>query len=114
MGARKTTDDSRFNQFWDIYPRKVDKGHAKLAFRSALTKVSFDDLIAAVQSFAASEATIDKRYVPYPGTWLRGERWADETPKAKADAATKPAGDKASQRAWYEKNNLHVPFKLRA
>lgn len=115
MGLPKATDDPRFNEFWLAYPRKVDKGHARTAFKWALAKVRHDELLIAVTSFAMSVRDKEKQFIPYPATWLRGERWTDElsNPCTARTGETKLAPDKASQRAWYEAHGMHVPYRLR-
>lgn len=70
-----------FEEFWEVYPNKVDKNKAcelweKLAPDEALKK----QMIAAVKQQAKSDKwTKDGgQYVPYPSTWLRRRRWEDE------------------------------------
>ena len=69
-----------FDTFWREYPRKVGKGDARKKFAKALTKTSFDNLMAALQRVKASaQWTKDGgQFVPHPATWLNQERWDDE------------------------------------
>lgn len=71
-------DADAFDTWWTHYPKKKDKGHAKKAYRAALKKTDADTLLDAVQKFAATATGAETRFIPYPATWLNGERWTDE------------------------------------
>lgn len=69
-----------FDTFWREYPRKVGKGDARKKFAKALTKTSFDNIMAALQRVKASAQwqKDDGQFIPHPATWLNQERWEDE------------------------------------
>lgn len=75
-----TVVEEYFDTFWREYPRKVGKGDARKKFAKALTKTSFDNIMAALQRVKASAQwkKDDGQFVPYPATWLNQERWDDE------------------------------------
>lgn len=81
-----------FKEFWHYYPRKVGKGKAEDYYREQLSHTTPDVLLDAVKNFA-TECSIqqtEKRYIPYPSTWLNQGRWKDYNvapPKNKAQAA---------------------------
>jgi hypothetical protein len=64
-----------FEEFWQRYPRKVSKGHARRAFEAAVKRVAAEVIIAALDRAVFNP---DPRYIPHPATWLNGERWRDE------------------------------------
>lgn len=68
-----------FEDWWKVYPRKVNRGGASRSFTTAVGKVSFDDLMAATGVFAAewSDRKDEIKFCPYPSTWLNQERWTD-------------------------------------
>jgi hypothetical protein len=75
-----------FDLFWSHYPKKKNKGDARKAWKqTASIRPPLEQLIAAVERGKCSvdwhkadrEGNIGA-YVPYPGTWLRGECWDDE------------------------------------
>ena len=72
-----------FDELWKIWPRKLDKGHARLAYMRARGKVGHGELIKAALAYVASREGEDKKYTPYLATWLNGERWSDELPPPK-------------------------------
>lgn len=89
-GTRKTAQtpkadtpkalEEEFEGWWKQYPRKVDKGHAKLAYlrvrRSG--KVTAADLMAGVLRYSAAVAHKEARYIKHAQTWLNGQCWLDE------------------------------------
>lgn len=69
-----------FESFWTVYPRRVGKGNASKAFNLALRKVALADLMAGASRAAKEFAGTDPKFIPYPATWLNGERWLDQPP----------------------------------
>lgn len=75
---RGASDDPHFIAFWDAYPRKIDKGHARRAWDQMIRKgIDPETIIAGAHRYAAVAATSDPRFVAHASTWLRGERWED-------------------------------------
>lgn len=77
-----------FDRFWASYPRRVGKKDAVAVWK----KISPDDalvdrIVAGVERWKRSEQwTKDEgRFIPYPATFLRGERWNE------SDSVSKPA-----------------------
>jgi len=77
--------EEKFDAFWAAYPRKVSKGSARTAWRSAVKKVDPDVIVAAVEAWAPSQAGKEAKFIPHASTWLNGERWADEVEAGPAD-----------------------------
>lgn len=71
-----------FSDFWAEYPKKVAKADAAKAF--AKLKMN-DDLMELVMAglFRAIDSEAwrkdDGKFIPYPASWIRGERWKDGT-----------------------------------
>lgn len=69
-----------FEDFWLMYPRRIAKKDA----REAWAKMSSRDRIAALTALVDWRrvwiARGEMDFVPYPASWLRGERWEDELP----------------------------------
>lgn len=70
-----------FDKFWKAYPRKLAKGDARKAWQQ-MQKVmpSLEALLTAISIAKETEQWRKDggAYIPYPATWLRGERWEDE------------------------------------
>jgi hypothetical protein len=73
-----------FAQFWAAYPRRVARKDALKAWTALRPS---PDLVAQMLATLAWQRrshdwTKDGgAYVPYPATWIRGERWTDEEPQ---------------------------------
>ena len=82
-GEKKNTTPNEFGadfaEFWEHYPRKIGKATAEEKYTKARGEASRDDLLVSVKNFASEceRAGTEKRYIPYPGTWLNQERWRD-------------------------------------
>jgi hypothetical protein len=69
---------SLFDEFWDLYPRKVGKGAAKRAWHKA-TRDTMDTLIIrGVKRLASDPNLPETQYIPYPATWLNAEGWSND------------------------------------
>ena len=83
--------DAEFEAFWKIYPRRVAKKPAADAYRRARKAGTPAAVIAAgATRYAAEVAGRQPEHIAHPTTWLRAERWTDETPAART-AAQQPA-----------------------
>ena len=75
------TIDERFDKFWKAYPKRRDKKRAYKAFM----KIKPDDklLEKMLDCIEREKKSLDwlkdnGQYIPYPSSWLNGERWNDE------------------------------------
>jgi hypothetical protein len=74
------TGDEGFEEFWKSYPRKAAKGDARKAWKQTENiRPPLEKLVKAVIVARASEQWRQDggKFVPYPATWLRAERWED-------------------------------------
>ena len=79
-------------QFWQAYPRRVDKGRAMKALDKTCEShiVQWQILIEAVRRYAEVKANKDPEFIKHPATWLHAECWHDEHrkgPRTFADIA---------------------------
>lgn len=73
--------DAEFPDWWAAYPRKVAKGQAERAYRTARKNgASQADLLEGIRAHAAAWARrkTETQFMPYPATWLNGKRWQDD------------------------------------
>lgn len=78
--------DERFAEFWSEYPRKDKKKEAERVFLSLhLSDEKFKAIMDALRRQKASRQWQDKKYIPMPPVWLRGERWEDEMDEESPD-----------------------------
>ena len=78
--------DQQFAQFAAAYPAaRRQKGYmAETLFLHALTQVSFETLMAAVQQHRRSEQWQNPRMIPNLMTWLEQQRWEQILPEPPA------------------------------
>ena len=67
---------SSFDEFWEIYPRKVGKREAEKAYAKALTVASAEEILAGAQKYATDPNRVDT-FTAHPTTWLNQGRWSD-------------------------------------
>lgn len=63
-----------FDEFWNAYPRKLDKAKAFRAFKSALKRATFEDILAGVIAYRNDPAR-NPDFTKYPATWLNADSW---------------------------------------
>ena len=78
-----------FEDFWKIYPRKVDKkGSYQKWIRAgaddskALTETIIDDV---KRRITGDWSKTDEKYIPHPSTYLNQRRWEDEITPTKTE-----------------------------
>lgn len=70
----KKNIDALFLEFWNAYPRKLDKAKAFRAFKSALRRATFEDILAGVIAYRNDPAR-NPDFTKYPATWLNADSW---------------------------------------
>jgi hypothetical protein len=68
-----------FDDFWRVYPRKVDRGEAIQAFSRAIKNAPFEDIILGAMRYATERAGQDSRFTKHPVTWLSKACWTEPT-----------------------------------
>ncbi len=78
-----------FDDFWNLYPRKTNKGAARKAWAKLKPNEYVCDLIAMnISERLAAGEWQDKKFIPHPSTYLNGERWEDEVITSRSMVAT--------------------------
>ena len=71
-------EEQMFNEFWKLYPKKVDKKGALRSFKRVKgLKKEYPAMLEALNRELASEQwnRNNGQYIPHPTTWLNQERW---------------------------------------
>ena len=71
-----------FDLFWEKYPKKMAKKEAQKAWKQlSVNETLYQEICDAVEKQKQQEEWLKEKgkYVPYPSTWLRGERWKDNS-----------------------------------
>ena len=76
-----------FDDFWTLYPRHIAKKDAVKAWSKINPDLYPDILSSLVKWRGVWSAKTEIQFIPYPATWLNGERWTDEIPQITAISA---------------------------
>lgn len=68
-----------FADFWLLYPRRVAKKDAQKAW-NRIPDALHIRIFTALVAWRIVWRDKDAEYLPYPASWLNGERWEDELP----------------------------------
>ena len=71
-----TVQSEQFDEFWKQYPRREAKKPAFKAFKSALSRASFEDIMAGVIAYRQSDR-VKRGYIKLPASWLNEDLWED-------------------------------------
>ncbi len=80
MLARAKFPEDGFEQFWEIYPRRIGKKTAMKCFEAIRKRneVPFEVLLSAAKNYARSRLGKEMQYTKHPTTWLNGGCWDDD------------------------------------
>lgn len=87
--APGSDSDPDFVAFWEAYPRKDDKGHARNAWKTAIRKAEPSQIVAGCRGY---KFELNRRFQPLPATWLNGERWLQASEADGMDPTLRAAG----------------------
>tara|TARA_R110002020_G_scaffold14486_8_gene51432 strand:- start:848 stop:1519 length:672 start_codon:yes stop_codon:yes gene_type:complete len=92
--------NSKFDDFWSQYPKKVGKGAARNSYKRAIKKTPHETIMAGLAKYDP-----DPNYICNPTTWLNQERWTDEhtgNHTAKSKSGRRNNGELTSAFARFE------------
>lgn len=92
-----------FNEFWQLYPKKRAKANAlKIWLKLKPSDELFKQILSAVKTQSNSEDWLKEKgkYIPYPTTWLNGERWEDEIKEAAGNS--QPQETEPCKKPYYQ------------
>lgn len=94
VGNRKSvsTVPDLFDTFYDTYPRKAKRGDAQKAWGQALDRSIDPQLMLDGAHRLANDPNLptgdDRKYIPYPASWIRADGWLDEPLPARHSSST--------------------------
>ncbi|NBU22794.1 MAG: helix-turn-helix domain-containing protein [Actinobacteria bacterium] len=93
--------EEKFKEFWKEYPKRTDKRAAEKAFRSALTRASFEDILAGAIKYANDPNLPETRYIKNPATWLNADAWENPPlPPRKKNRESEKEAEKRRLEEW--------------
>jgi hypothetical protein len=76
--SEEGTFDKDFLEFYAKYPKKVGKAAALRAYLKARKQVSHETIMAGLARVLTSRQWADRKFIPFPATWLNRGGWEDE------------------------------------
>ncbi len=72
--------DYSFNEFWTVYPKKVDKLKAEKLHAAIIKtkRATALQLLEGARRYAAAKAGTERKFIKHPSTWLNAGGWLDE------------------------------------
>lgn len=83
-----SSGDDGFDQWWSLYPKKINKEAARKKWLVVAKKVPLDDLMGGLRRYVdeLELKSVEAQYVKGPDVWLNKGCWADEYEAATSDA----------------------------
>lgn len=82
-----------FDDFWALYPRRVAKKAARIAWDRIPSK-QHQIILESLFEWARIWNGRDLDYIPHPASWLNGERWEDDFPPGHKPYASRQQEEK--------------------
>lgn len=96
--ATENIAQSRFDEFWNVYPKKKDKEKARQIWVKRKYDTISSMIIADIKNRILNESSWkNDQFIPYPSTYLRNKRWEDELTLAQ-NAQKKESGSERALR----------------
>ena len=86
-----------FDEWWQIYPLKKDKGRARTAYKAALKKATAETLLSAAAAYRDDPNRV-QAFTKYPASWLNAEAWENGALPQRAGAVGGTAVERMVQR----------------
>jgi hypothetical protein len=86
-----------FDEFWKLYPRRVAKGQAVKAWKTATKTTAPTVILDAAAHYRDDPNLPEKRFIPYPATWLNGQCWEDGPCETRNGNGYRPNGEQTAK-----------------
>ncbi len=100
----------RFDEFWNIYPKKADKRTALRAWDKAITRASVDEIVAGAERYR-NDPNREERFTKNPATWLNADAW-ENGPEPSRDEPRKLSNAEKAARLALEMEVRSVPLSV--
>lgn len=94
----KNNIEETFLEFWNVYPRKIDKAKAFRAFKSALKRAKFEDILAGAIAYR-NDPTRNPDFTKYPASWLNADSWENAATLPEVRQAAEEKRQKEKERS---------------
>lgn len=103
---------SQFEDFWKMYPKKVDKGKCLSIWKRICSRKKdvpdWDEIKNALNAQIKTKRWADPKFIPNPSTWLNQSRWMDDPLQMNPihKKSTTPTGFRASLPPKYRRDGV--------
>lgn len=105
---KKPFDQTAFDAWWELYPKKVGKKHALAAWKKLRPDTQLvQTILADTRNRKENDRKWIEGFIKDPVRYIRHEQWDDEIDTRVAKATTSLPHDMAGLTAVAEKHNLH-------
>lgn len=73
----KNIYSNEFEQFWNVYPKKMDKKKAYKSFKSCIKKHPINTILTGTKKYAQSVQKTEKKFIKHASTFLNNESYID-------------------------------------
>lgn len=96
--------EDQFTEFYQGYPRKVGKKNAFKAFKSAIKRVKFEQILEALDHYKKylEFRKTETQYIKHPSSWLNSDPWEDEYNYPGSDAS----GQNTEETTFKSRSNI--------
>lgn len=101
-----TSTAARFDEWWGVYPKKVEKKKAKAIWKRRKLDAIADTLIADVEKRQRLSDKWKRGFIKNPTAYLNGDLWEDEIDAEPSAPPTIPKNDDACVR-FAEQHGIH-------
>lgn len=96
--------EAQFLEFWNAYPRKLDKAKAFRAFKSAMKRAKFEDILAGVIAYR-NDPKRNPDFTKYPATWLNSDSWENAATLPDTAISERREKERAESQRYIEEMN---------
>lgn len=89
----KNIYSNEFEQFWSLYPRKIDKKKAYTKFKTARKKHSLETILEGTKKYAKTVKDTENKFIKHPTTFLNNDSFIDgfeDIDEQKSNTPTNP------------------------
>lgn len=90
---KKDIYSTEFEQFWSIYPRKIDKKKALKSFNTCLKKYSIENILVGTEKYAKQVQYTESKFIKHPSTFLNNESFIDGFEEVEQPATPTPKSE---------------------
>lgn len=79
--TKKKIEDTRFDEWYSIYPKKVERKKAEQAYLKIVNEGQDEqELVEGAKRYAkhCADKQVEKQFIKYPASWLNAGCWTDE------------------------------------